>query len=95
MAQQRLKLLGCRGRPVDKAARKRWLKDEVAPVYDAMIAYRDRGIPAETVFAGIRAPCQAPARSEVKRHTLTILRTYGSGGRDPLRTRSVGRCVRG
>ena len=58
---------------VDTEARKRCLKDAVAPAYDAMIAYRDRGIPAETIFAGIRAPCQAPARSEVKRRTLTIL----------------------
>ncbi|MRI56582.1 type II toxin-antitoxin system ParD family antitoxin [Methylobacterium sp. DB1607] len=32
----------------------RWLKEEVAPVYDAMAADPNRGIPAETVFAGIR-----------------------------------------
>lgn len=33
----------------------RWLRDEVAPVYDAMAVDPDRGIPAETVFADIRA----------------------------------------
>jgi antitoxin ParD1/3/4 len=33
----------------------RWLCDEVAPTYDAMAARPDRGIPAETVFAEIRA----------------------------------------
>lgn len=32
----------------------RWLKDEVAPAYDAMAADPSRGIAAETVFAGIR-----------------------------------------
>ncbi|WP_298955687.1 type II toxin-antitoxin system ParD family antitoxin [uncultured Methylobacterium sp.] len=33
----------------------RWLKDEVAPTYDAMAADPSRGIPAESVFAEIRA----------------------------------------
>lgn len=33
----------------------RWLTDEVAPVYDAMAVDPNRGIPAETVFADIRA----------------------------------------
>lgn len=33
----------------------RWLRDEVAPAYDAMAVDPDRGIPAETVFADIRA----------------------------------------
>jgi len=32
----------------------RSLKEEVAPVYDAMAADPNRGIPGETVFAGIR-----------------------------------------
>ncbi|HEV2543783.1 MAG TPA: type II toxin-antitoxin system ParD family antitoxin [Methylobacterium sp.] len=32
----------------------RWLKDEVAPVFDAMAADPSRGIPAESVFADIR-----------------------------------------
>jgi antitoxin ParD1/3/4 len=32
----------------------RWLRDEVAPAYDAMAADPDQGIPAETVFAEIR-----------------------------------------
>lgn len=32
----------------------RWLRDEVAPAYDAMAADPSRGLPAETVFAGIR-----------------------------------------
>ena len=34
----------------------RWLRDEVAPpVYDAMAVDPNRGIPAETVFADIKA----------------------------------------
>jgi antitoxin ParD1/3/4 len=37
------------------AAVERWLRDEVAPVYDAMKADPSRGIPAEEVFAQIRA----------------------------------------
>ena len=37
------------------AAVERWLRDEVAPVYDAMKADPSRGIPAEEVFAKIRA----------------------------------------
>ena len=32
-----------------------WLRSEVAPVYDAMTADPTRGIPADTVFAELRA----------------------------------------
>lgn len=38
----------------DKAV-ERWLRDEVAPVYDAMKADPSRGIPVEDVFAAVRA----------------------------------------
>jgi antitoxin ParD1/3/4 len=37
------------------AAVEQWLHDEVAPVYDAMNADPGRAIPAERVFATIRA----------------------------------------
>jgi antitoxin ParD1/3/4 len=37
------------------AAVERWLREDVAPVYDAMKADPTRGIPAEKVFATIRA----------------------------------------
>lgn len=33
----------------------RWLREEVAPVYDAMQADPSRAIPADQVFAAIRA----------------------------------------
>ncbi len=33
----------------------RWLREEVAPVYDAMQADPDRGIPASQVFDELRA----------------------------------------
>ncbi len=33
----------------------RWLRDEVAPVYDAMKADPSRGIPAEDAFSAVRA----------------------------------------
>jgi antitoxin ParD1/3/4 len=33
----------------------RWLREEVAPVYDRMKANPERGIPADEVFAEIRA----------------------------------------
>lgn len=33
----------------------RWLREEVAPAYDAMQADPERGIPAETAFAAVRA----------------------------------------
>jgi antitoxin ParD1/3/4 len=36
------------------AAVERWLKDEVVPVYDAMVADPGRAIPARKVFAAIR-----------------------------------------
>lgn len=37
------------------AAVERWLRDEVAPVYDAMMEDPARGVPAEDVFSEIRA----------------------------------------
>ena len=37
------------------AAVDRWLREEVAPVFDAMLADPARGIPAERVFSEIRA----------------------------------------
>ncbi|MDE1150083.1 MAG: type II toxin-antitoxin system ParD family antitoxin [Azospirillaceae bacterium] len=37
------------------AAVERWLREEVVPVYDAMKADPSRGVPAEDVYAAIRA----------------------------------------
>lgn len=37
------------------AAVERWLREDVAPVYDAMQANPERAIPAEDVFAAIRS----------------------------------------
>jgi antitoxin ParD1/3/4 len=37
------------------AAVEQWLKEEVAPVYDAMKSDPDRGISAHKVFAAVRA----------------------------------------
>jgi antitoxin ParD1/3/4 len=37
------------------AAVERWLREDVAPVYDAMQADPGRGIPAADVFASLRA----------------------------------------
>lgn len=37
------------------AAVERWLREDVAPVYDAMQADPDRALSAEDVFASIRA----------------------------------------
>lgn len=37
------------------AAIERWLREEVVPVYDAMIADPSRGIPLEEVRANLRA----------------------------------------
>ncbi|MEA2902643.1 MAG: antitoxin ParD1/3/4 [Alphaproteobacteria bacterium] len=37
------------------AAVERWLRDDVAPIYDAMKADPSRAIPAKKVFAKIRA----------------------------------------
>ena len=36
-----------------------WLRNEVAPVHDAMVADPSRGIPAEQVFAKVRATLRA------------------------------------
>lgn len=37
------------------AAVERWLREDVAPVYDAMVEDPSRGVGAEEVFASIRA----------------------------------------
>ncbi len=37
------------------AAVERWLREEVAPVYDAMRKNPSRGIPAERAFAAVRS----------------------------------------
>ena len=41
------------------AAMERWLKEEVAPTYDAMKAGDRRGVPAKKVFAEVRSRYQA------------------------------------
>ncbi|MCW5760512.1 MAG: type II toxin-antitoxin system ParD family antitoxin, partial [Phenylobacterium sp.] len=41
------------------AAIERWLREEVAPEYDAMMADPSRGIPVEQAFAEIRARLEA------------------------------------
>lgn len=46
---------GLRALQEREAAVDRWLRDEVAPVYDAMQADPDRGIPASQVFNELRA----------------------------------------
>ena len=43
----------------------RWLRDEVAPVYDAMKADPSRSIPAEDVFAVVRAHHAARLKDRV------------------------------
>jgi antitoxin ParD1/3/4 len=40
-------------------AMERWLREEVAPAYDAMKGNRRRGIPASKAFAEVRARYQA------------------------------------
>jgi antitoxin ParD1/3/4 len=45
------------------AAIEHWLKSEVGPVYDAMKANPKRGIPAEKVFADLRARHSARSRA--------------------------------
>jgi len=45
------------------AAVEHWLKTEVLPVYDAMKADPARGIPAEKVFADLRARHAARAKA--------------------------------
>jgi antitoxin ParD1/3/4 len=47
------------------AAVERWLREEVAPVYDAMKAHPAQAIPAEKVFAAVRA--RHAARMKAKR----------------------------
>ena len=45
------------------AAVERWLREDVAPVYDAMKADPSRGIPARRVFDGIKARHKARPKS--------------------------------
>lgn len=45
------------------AAVERWLREEVAPVYDELEAHPETAIPAEDVFAEIRARSAAKAHS--------------------------------
>lgn len=45
---------GLRALQEREAAVDRWLREEVAPVYDAMQADPDRAIPASDVFEGLR-----------------------------------------
>jgi antitoxin ParD1/3/4 len=44
-----------------------WLRSEVAPVYDAMKADPTRGIPADTVFAELRARHAAKAKHKARK----------------------------
>jgi antitoxin ParD1/3/4 len=46
---------GLRALQEKEAAVERWLREEVAPVYDAMEAEPSRAIPADQVVAAIRA----------------------------------------
>jgi antitoxin ParD1/3/4 len=46
---------GLRALQEKEAAVERWLREEVAPVYDAMEADPSRAIPADQVMAAIRA----------------------------------------
>jgi len=46
---------GLRALQEREAAVDRWLREEVAPVYDAMQADPTRGLPAEQVFDELRA----------------------------------------
>jgi antitoxin ParD1/3/4 len=45
------------------AAMERWLKEEVAPAYDAMKTNRGRGIPAKKVFAEVRSRYESRKKS--------------------------------
>ena len=46
------------------AAVERWLREEVVPAYDAMKTDPSRGIPAEKVFAELRARHDARSKSK-------------------------------
>ena len=46
------------------AAVEKWLREDVAPGYDAMQADPDRGVSAETVFSRIRAHHAARLKGE-------------------------------
>lgn len=57
---------GLRALQERNAAVERWLNEEVIPVYDAMKADPKRGIPAEKVFADLRAHHDARMKSAKK-----------------------------
>jgi antitoxin ParD1/3/4 len=50
------------------SAVERWLREDVAPVYDATITDPSRAIPAKKVFAAIRAQ-HAGRTKRARRHT--------------------------
>ena len=47
------------------AAVEKWLREEVAPAYDAMQANPDRALSAESVFADVRAHHAARLKGDV------------------------------
>jgi len=54
---------GLRALQDQEEAVERWLREDVAPVYDAMKENPDRAIPTETVFARLRAHHEARVKS--------------------------------
>lgn len=56
---------GLRALQQRNAAVERWLRDEVAPVYDAMQADPDRALAASDVFSAIRARHAADLKGDV------------------------------
>lgn len=46
---------GLRAMQAQEAAVEKWLREEVAPTYDAMMADPSRGIPLDEVFDGLEA----------------------------------------
>ena len=58
---------GLRALKEREAAMDRWLMEEVVPVYDEMQKYPGRAIPAETVFANLRAYHAAQTRKKKRK----------------------------
>ena len=54
---------GLRALQDQEEAVERWLREDVAPVYDAMKENPDRAIPTETVFARLRAHHETRVKS--------------------------------
>jgi antitoxin ParD1/3/4 len=52
------------------SALKHWLRSEVVPVYDAMKTNPMRGIPAEKIFAELRAQHAARLKARQKRRII-------------------------